>query len=103
MESVESSRKFLALMKRLGYTPTRTIIQAYTKAGQYAESNCFEIGFVNKGTINARVNGYPLAPSESVSFPVSDKQYDVSKYKVDFDTGVGTRLVFSIRKVPSEI
>lgn len=103
MQNKETQQKFLDLMKRTGFKPTRTEFEEYSQPSQYVESNCYQIAFVNKGTINARINGFPLAPSESISLPVLDNQYDFSKYKLDFDTGIGTRSVFAIRKLPAEL
>ena len=74
----------------------RTEFQEYSIGG-YVESNCLAIRFENTGSVNAFLNGRPIAPGQTIEPPYRNPYFDVSKYKLDFENVAGVKSVYVTR------
>jgi len=81
---------------KMGYKAVRNESQPYAK-GTYVESDCLNIKFENMGAVDARVNGKPLAAGKVVEIETRYPYFDTTKYTLQFDTGLGTKLVWVTR------
>lgn len=88
-----------AALAKLGMIPVEFEFQSYKKSNQYVESNCLGIIFTNDGNVMARINNRPLAPGQALPFGLDYPYFDVTKYKLTFDTPGpgGERLVWVTR------
>jgi len=66
--------------------------------GQYVQSDCSDITFLNTGTSNINVNGVILLPNQSIQFNANANEIDITKYQFFF-VGVGVRNCTVIRKL----
>ena len=67
--------------------------------GQYVQSDCSDITFLNSGTSNVIVNqAIILLPNQTISFNANAGEIDVTKYSISF-TGAGNNSCTVIRKL----
>ena len=66
--------------------------------GQYIQSDCADITFLNTGTSNVNVNGIVLLPNQSLAFNANFNEIDTTKYSIFF-SGTGANSCTVIRKM----
>lgn len=69
------------------------------RTGGPVESNCNAITFVNKSDGDASVEGFNLAPDESLQLEGWPGENDLSKYEIQFAAAVTVPLMHVIRKI----
>lgn len=65
--------------------------------GQYIQSDCADITFLNTGSSSVNVNGIILLPNQSLAFNANQNEIDTTKY-YSFFQGVGSNSLTVIRK-----
>jgi hypothetical protein len=63
------------------------------------QSNCMSISFINKGTVDATINGLTLAANETIEVSQPNAFIDRTQYQVSFAAG-GTNNLLVIRILP---
>jgi hypothetical protein len=80
------------------FTPYRNEFQEYND-NAIIEPNCAEFTVVNKGTVTAYFNGYPLAANDSIAFSAQAEEIDKGIYNLTYAAGDGTKSIWVIRKL----
>ena len=70
--------------------------------GQFIQSDCADITFLNSGTANVNVNGIILLPNQTISFSANFNEIDTTKYYMYF-VGTGVQSCTVIRKMYKDI
>jgi len=65
---------------------------------QTVESNCANMIFINKGSLGVKVNGFPLSTGDSFAGNGNFNELDITNYVVVFDSGLGSKLLYVMRK-----
>jgi hypothetical protein len=68
---------------------TKNAWQSYQAGGVVDTGNTSAVSFVNTGTNNAYINGFPLLPGQGVSFGNDKCAIDCTKYNLQFDLIAG--------------
>lgn len=56
------------------------------QTGQYIQSDCSDITFINTGITNVYVNDFLLVPNASIGFTCQFNEIDTTKYLINFPT-----------------
>ena len=82
------------------YSPYRLETEVITSDGIIDAKNCNEIIFINKGTAQAEVDGFPLANNEFITDAGNEQEINQTKYRVVFNVPLaGTKFLWVRRKL----
>ena len=74
----------------------KTELQVYTERELDVDSFCNDIIFYNGSAATVYVNGFPVAPTGTLSISGNEGEVNTTKYKLSFNGGTGS--VYVIRK-----
>lgn len=74
---------------------TKTTFRTYNSPGQ-SVTNFNAIRFINKGSVTATVNSFPIAPGESMGWAHNRGEIDTGVYTIDFPSGNTGAILWAI-------